>query len=147
AFVATSVARRRRHGRLVLGGSIDQPGSVRRLLYGLHSVSGILMGTLALVVFYSGALSVFADELGAWARRGRVFSTLEDLPEPNVTALVDQLAAATDARFRDDISLFQSRGGPLTLFLHLHTTEHGESLQRGVRYDVDPATHEILLRR
>ncbi|MEO0325506.1 MAG: PepSY-associated TM helix domain-containing protein [Myxococcota bacterium] len=53
----------------------------RRLFYFIHRYSALVLGYLALVVFFTGAVAVYAHELGGWAVR--------NVPEGGVSAFAE----------------------------------------------------------
>lgn len=122
--------------------------SLRTRFYQIHSWTGFLLGLLSLVVFFTGAIAVFAQELGAWGARGKTQPPLLDIRVPWLSTMVDSLGGQVDPRFKDEISLSQDAGGPLTLFFHTHETDvKGKARERGVRYDLDVRDRKVLLRR
>ncbi len=128
--------------------SEEQRGSVRRALYWLHSVTGVSLGLLALVVFFTGAIAVFSGELEAWAGRARPIAALEQMDRPELGALVDRLSAQVEPAWREEVSIFQRPSRPLILFFHTHGVDAwGKVVERGARFDVDPASHQVLQRR
>lgn len=124
------------------------PRSLRRALYWLHGMTGLGLGLLALVVFFTGAIAVFSGELEAWAGRGRPMTALSSISQPGLSALVTRLGATVDPKLQEEVSIFQRPGRPLILFFHTHGTgPGGELVERGVRFDVDPVLGTVLDRR
>ena len=125
-----------------------EPRSLRRALYGLHGATGLGLGLLALVVFFTGAIAVFSGELEAWAGRARPVAGLRGLERPGLTGLVTRLGQQVPPELQEEVSIFQRPGRPLVLFFHTHSSgPGGEVLERGVRFDVDPIQQTVLERR
>jgi uncharacterized iron-regulated membrane protein len=131
-----------------LADEVAPPRSLRRALYWLHGVTGLGLGLLAVVVFFTGAIAVFAGELEAWAGRSRPVAALQGLERPGLNALITRLGAEVDPAQQEEVAIFQRPGRPLVLFFHTHGTDAGgKVIERGVRFDVDPIRQIVLQRR
>lgn len=110
----------------------------------VHGWSGVLLGLALYVVVFTGAIAVFADELGLWSVSGR------DVQSP-LTQSIDRhvrpLSGQVDERYLEDVNLFNNPAGELVVFFHTHeTTPNGQIEDIGVRYRLDAKTGEVLAR-
>lgn len=116
-----------------------------RNLLAIHGWSGVLLGLLLYVVILTGAVAVFADEIGDWASPLAQNQTAP-LP-PGLDAKLRELATTVDAKYHEDIFLFPQAGSRIRTFFHHHTTRDGKPAEMGVEFDLHPQTLEVLDRR
>ncbi|MBA4284934.1 MAG: PepSY domain-containing protein [Xanthomonadaceae bacterium] len=117
-------------------------------LLAIHGWSAVFLGLLLYAVILTGVVSVFAREIGAWSA---------PLPAPAGAALLERgldaalkrLAAEVPAEFHEDSFFFPDTAGRIRSFFHKHDQRAGEAqpLDRGVEFDLDPATLAVLDRR
>lgn len=119
----------------------------RRQLLEIHGWSALCLGLLLYLVVVTGMVSVVADEIGSWS------SPLRTGPVHTVPAGIDRavrsLSREVPARHHEEVTVFARTGGRLQTFFHDHGThpDSGELAARGVEFDLDPATFEVLDRR
>ena len=116
----------------------------KRLL-AVHGWSGTILGLLLYVVIFTGAVVVFADEIGAWSR--------------GAMGHASGLGTEVDHRFRvaardvertyyDEVTIRRSRSGDFNFTFEGHVTDPstGQDADALVRLSVDPDTGEVLNR-
>lgn len=113
-------------------------------LVAIHGWSGIVLGALLYTVVLTGAVAVFAHEIGVWSVGGAV--NKKGITQP-IDAIIKNLAIKVQRSFRDEVGVFAIEDGSLSVFFHTHATkENGELGERGVRFIVDGADGRILSR-
>lgn len=116
----------------------------KRLL-AVHGWSGTILGLLLYVVIFTGAIVVFADEIGAWSR-GAVGV------ESGLGTQVDhrfRVAARTvDRNYYETVSIGRTRTGDFRYTFEGHAIDpsSGEEVDALVRLRVDPESGEVLER-
>ncbi|MEM8793943.1 MAG: PepSY-associated TM helix domain-containing protein [Pseudomonadota bacterium] len=115
-------------------------------LVAIHGWSGTILGLLLYVVIVTGAVAVFAHEIGLWSQGGEKYSAT--LTEP-IDAHVRKVAATVDQGFFEEISIWKGTDGTLTVFFHTHkqNPETGQIDDYGVDIDLNPETGETLARK
>ncbi|MCG8543250.1 MAG: PepSY domain-containing protein [Alphaproteobacteria bacterium] len=114
-------------------------------LVAIHGWSGVILGLLLYVVILTGAVAVFAFEIGSWSASGT--KSHEPFARPFDETL-RRLAESVPAAYHDDISVFPNAAGHIVAFLHTHTTNaEGDSDEKGVLFEVHPKTHAVLAQR
>jgi uncharacterized iron-regulated membrane protein len=123
------------------------PRSDTKALLAIHGWSGVLLGLLLYVVICTGVAAVFAEEINDWASPLPHASSAVDFPS-GLDAATRKLATQVDPQFHEEIAMFRSAGGRLNLRYHRHDTmPDGKPGERGVEFEVDPATWQTLDRR
>jgi uncharacterized iron-regulated membrane protein len=123
------------------------PQGDTKALVAIHGWSGALLGLLLYVVICSGVAAVFAEEINDWASPLPHADSSTSFPA-GIDALTRKLATQVDPQFHEEVAIFRSAGGRLNLRYHLHDTmPDGKPGERGVEYEVDPATWQPLARR
>ncbi len=123
------------------------PQSDTKALLAIHGWSGVLLGLLLYVVICTGVAAVFAEEINDWASPLPHASSPGSFPA-GIDAVTRKLATQVDPQFHEEIAMFRSAGGRLNLRYHLHDTmPNGKPGERGVEFEVDPATWQPLARR
>ncbi|MCG8598348.1 MAG: PepSY domain-containing protein [Kiloniellales bacterium] len=116
-----------------------------RRLVAIHGWSGAILGLLLYVVLLTGAVAVFAFEIGSWSAGG--VKSHQPFARPldgTLRALVEQVPA----EYRDDVSVFSNSAGHVVAFLHTHALNAaGDPDERGVLFELHPETHAVLARR
>lgn len=114
-------------------------------LVAIHGWSGIVLGLLLYVVLLTGAVAVFAFEIGSWSASG--MKSDQPFATPIDPTLRD-LAERVPAEYHDDINVFSNSAGHVVAFLHTHTlNDDGDIADKGVLVELHPETHEILAQR
>lgn len=114
-------------------------------LVAIHGWSGTVLGLLLYVVLLTGAVAVFALQIGSWSASG--VKSQEPLAQP-IDGTLRALAAQVPAEYHDDINVFSNSAGHIVAFLHTHTKDaDGEIADKGVLFELHPETHEILAQR
>ena len=81
--------------------------------------SGILLGLLLYAVVLTGAVAVFAHEIGAWSA-GHLATRLS-FQQP-IDATMRRLTAQTPPHYREAVNLFEIGDHGLGVFFHRHQT-------------------------
>lgn len=118
-----------------------------RALLAIHGWSGVLLGLLLYVVILTGALAVFADEIGDWASPldGPV---AEALP-PGLDARIRELAAQIDPAYHEEMYYYAQAGGRIRVYFHHHVAaaDGGHPQEMGVEFELHPRSLDVLARR
>ncbi len=114
-------------------------------LVAVHGWSGILLGLALYVVILTGAVAVFADEIGAWsigdAEAGNPFASPLDAP-------LRKMAEDVAVEYRDDVDVYYNSAGHIVAFFHTHATNQvGQLDDKGVMFEFDPTTTKMVSRR
>lgn len=113
----------------------------KRLL-AIHGWSGAVLGLLLYVVVLTGAVAVFAGDIGAWAVSG---ADHRDPLSRWVGVAVSNLAAEIPDEYEQDISIFYDNRGDLRFFFHTHAINPDGDLDgKGVMVTLDTETHKVL---
>ncbi len=122
---------------------LSQPQMKR--MTAVHGWSAVLLGLLLYAVVFTGAVAVFAPEIGRWSagsvRQG------EPLSGP-IDATLRRLAKEVDPAYLDDISGWAGEGDDAHLFFHTHAMnpDEGDLDDLGTMFRVDLASGEVLER-
>jgi uncharacterized iron-regulated membrane protein len=115
----------------------------KRLL-AIHGWSGIVLGVLLYTVVLTGAVAVFAHEIGVWSVGGTV--NKKGITQP-IDATIKKLAANVEPEYREDVGIFPVEDGSLSVFFHKHETkDDGNIGEKGVRFIVDGADGRVMSR-
>ena len=116
-----------------------------KLLIAVHGWSAVILGFLLYAVVFTGTVAVLATEIGYWSiGHVRTGSPLAGPIDETVRKLSKQVGRA----YREDVSVRATASGQLKVFFHKHVRKaNGNVLDRGVIFEVDPATEEVLSRR
>ena len=113
-------------------------------LFAIHGWSGLSLGVLLYTIVLTGAIVVFAHEIGVWSVGGAANS--KGLTQP-VDATIRKLSGKVEAKYRDDVGVYTVEDGSLSVFFHTHEKKNnGELGEKGVRFLVDPANGSVLSR-
>lgn len=117
-------------------------------LLAIHGWSAVGLGLLLYAVILTGVVSVFASEIGTWSAPLPAPASAA-LPERGLDAALKRLAAEVPAEFHEDTFFFPDTAGRIRSFFHKHDQRAGEAqpMDRGVEFDLDPATLAVLDRR
>ncbi len=115
----------------------------KRLL-AVHGWSGTILGMFLYVVILTGAVAVFASEIGQWSASGT--RAAQPLDRPLDTKL-RELAQTVDPKYLEEVTVFGNSGGVLTAFFHTHEKNESGNLEDvGVRFRLDPVSMQVLQR-
>ncbi|MBU0797336.1 MAG: PepSY domain-containing protein [Alphaproteobacteria bacterium] len=116
----------------------------KRLL-AVHGWAGTVLGLALYVVILTGAVVVFAHEIGTWSVSGT--RAQQPLAAP-MDAKIRELAGQVDPEYLDDLNLFHNGAGHISAFFHTHAAkDDGHPMDKGVRFTFDPVTGETLTRQ
>lgn len=111
----------------------------------IHGWSAIVLGLLLYAVVLTGAIAVFAPEIGRWSA-----GTARSQPaiEKDIDAVVRDLSAKVDPEFRNEIGIWSGDGRDLVVNFHTHrlNPKDNELADYGTLFRVDPETGETLSR-
>ncbi|WP_193174060.1 PepSY-associated TM helix domain-containing protein [Nisaea nitritireducens] len=111
-------------------------------LFAIHGWSGAILGLLLYVVALTGALAVFAAEIGNWANSG---SDHHDPLARWVGVATTKVAADIPDEYKEEISISYDHSGDLWFFFHTHAKNAAGRLEeKGVMVSLDTDTHEVL---
>ena len=123
--------------------SLVDKATTKRLL-AVHGWSGVVLGLFLYVVVLTGAVAVFAHEIGEWSAGGKRAHDPLDRP------IHDRLAALSetvDPAYLEEVLVFANAGGAILALFHTHEpSEGGRPRDIGVRFRLDPVTLEVLSR-
>lgn len=122
------------------------PQAKTKRLVAIHGWSGAVLGLLLYAVVLTGAIAVFADEIGTWSQGGA--ETGRTISEP-VDRHLRQLARSVDPSLLEEVSISKTATGALRFGFHTHRTdpESGNVEDYTVVYHVSPLTGEVLSER
>lgn len=124
---------------------ITLPKDRMKLLIGVHGWSAVILGFLLYAVVLTGTVAVLAKEIGYWSV-GNVY-TNSALTRP-VNDIVQELSKKVGRAYREDVSIGTTVAGNLRVFFHKEVKKaDGKIRGRGVIFEADPRTGEILQRR
>ncbi|MEM9574052.1 MAG: PepSY-associated TM helix domain-containing protein [Pseudomonadota bacterium] len=111
------------------------PKVENKRLIAVHGWSGIVLGLILYIVILTGMLTVFAEEIGDWS--SGTFDKSSEFSQP-IDGIVTNLAAQTPNEYKEEVGVFITSAGNLSVFFHGHfTADNGPITERGVRYVVD----------
>ena len=122
----------------------ELPQDTMKRMVAIHGWSGAVLGLLLYVVIFSGAVVVFAHEIGSWSVGG--VKSHQPFERPLDTTL-RELAAQVDTAYHDEISVFSNSAGHLMAFYHTHAENGGTLDDKGIMLELDPTTHAVISRR
>lgn len=113
-------------------------------LLAVHGWSGTILGLFLYLIVVTGAVAVFAAELGTWSKPG-------DGPQPvferPLDATLAVLSESVPDEYMEEVQLFGLNTGQLQVFFHSHAENDQRTMEDiGVRYLLHPDTHEVLKR-
>lgn len=115
-------------------------------LVAIHGWSGVILGLILYVVIVTGAVAVFAHEIGRWSAGG--LASANPLSQ-GIHASMVEFARAVNPAYLEEVSLFENSAGHLVAFFHHHATNpaSGKLDDKGVMIEFDPPANKIILRR
>lgn len=119
----------------------------RKRLYFLHRWTGLSLALLGILVFFSGALVTFHEELEAWATRGDRIAPLTQIANFNLDQTWFVAKQGVSAEYLHQVDITRHPHGPLSFFMHKHVTNNGQVSEFGVYRVVDPRTGKLLVSR
>ena len=122
---------------------IELSQSRMKRMVAIHGWSGIAMGLLLYAVVFTGAIAVFAHDIGKWSQGGTVSGA--GITE-NIGHKVDMLSREVDPAYLEEVALSKNTAGQFRLFFHTHSTnpETGNSDTVGVMYTIDPDSRDVI---
>lgn len=115
---------------------IHLPRDETKLMVAVHGWSGIVLGLLLYAVVLTGTAAVFAHEIGAWSA-GHV-EARSAFTRP-LDGTIRRLAAATPAKYREAVNLFEIGDHRLGVYFHRDEMDGGKPVDRGIYYQLDGA--------
>ncbi len=114
-------------------------------LTAIHGWSAVVLGLLLYAVIATGAVAVFATEIGRWSAGG--VRAAEPLEDP-IDARIRRLAAEVEPEYRHDIGIWAGNGRDLHVFFHTHAVnpETGLMDDLGTIFRIDTDSGEVLER-
>jgi uncharacterized iron-regulated membrane protein len=115
-------------------------------LLAIHGWSGVSLGLLLYAIVLTGAIAVFAEEIGEWSagRNAKHHSAFEYKIDP----IIRHLATQTDPKYHEEVGLNTNATGDLIAFFHTHIkNENGTPEDYGIWFKVNPETGEIREQR
>ncbi|MEM9044240.1 MAG: PepSY-associated TM helix domain-containing protein [Pseudomonadota bacterium] len=111
----------------------------------IHGWSGVVLGLLLYVVIVTGAVAVFAHEIGVWSQ-GSVAT--EELLSDRVDRLVRKTAREIDPKYYEEVFVSKDMAGNLRLSFRTHETNPATDNVEDYAIDLrlDPGTGETLSR-
>ncbi len=121
------------------------PQRETKVLVAIHGWSGVILGLLLYAVVLTGTIAVLDREIGRWSTGQGPTANPFDQP---ISEVVEKLSKKVGRAYREDVSLSINAAGNLVAFFHKHIRRvDGRLSDRGMAFEVDPATGEILNRR
>ncbi len=119
-------------------------GQLKRLT-AIHGWSAVVLGLLLYAVIATGAVAVFATEIGRWSVGG---ARERDPLEARIGASVSELAAQVNPEFLHDVGIWSGEGNDLHAFFHDHALnpEFGVEEDFGTMFRADAATGAVIER-
>ena len=110
----------------------------------VHGWSGIILGLALYVVVFTGAIAVFAHDIGHWAVSGTPdHKPLTQAVDKHLRLLVEEVPE----KYREELTVFSNPTGQLIAFFHTHVNnDQGQLSDIGIRYRFDPESGEVLAR-
>lgn len=120
---------------------LSQPRMKR--MTAIHGWSGVVLGLLLYAVVATGAVAVFAPEIGRWSVGG---ARQSDPLQGQVDAEINRLAKIVDPAFLDDIGIWSGEGNDLFAFFHTTRVnpKDGHDDDFGTMFRLDPTTGALL---
>lgn len=123
----------------------------KRLL-SVHGWAGVALGLLLYVVVLTGAIVVFAHQIGQWSVSGQQHAA--PLTQP-LDADLRMLSQKIPSDYLEEVSIFGTRDGYVSVFFHTHKANVADNATEaeikqapkenfGARFRFDPATHQII---
>ncbi|MEN0061221.1 MAG: PepSY-associated TM helix domain-containing protein [Myxococcota bacterium] len=113
----------------------------------MHRWVGLFASLIGMLVFFSGAVATFHEEIDSWASRGERTVAVSAVPGFSLDAAVAKAAEGVPEAYRHQVDIRQGEGRPLFLFFHEHDNRDGTIQERGVAKELDPASLEVLAHR
>lgn len=112
-------------------------------LTAIHGWSAVILGLLLYVVVATGAVAVFAEEIGRWSAGG--LRSAAPMTQP-IDATVRRLAREVAPENREDVSVWGGEGRDLYVFFHTHALnpESGELEDHGTIFRADSVTGKAI---
>ncbi len=114
-------------------------------LVAIHGWSGTVLGLLLYAVVLSGAVAVFAHEIGVWSQGGT--GARGELQGP-IDNHIRKAARNIDPKYMEEVSIFEDSTGDIGVFFHSHeiNPDTGSLSDVGVDLRISRETGEITER-
>jgi uncharacterized iron-regulated membrane protein len=112
-------------------------------LTAIHGWSAVILGLLLYVVVATGAVAVFAEEIGRWSAGG--LRTAAPLEQP-VDATLRRLSREVEPQYREDVAVWGGAGRNLFAFFHTHAMnpDTGVLEDKGTMFRADSVTGKVI---
>lgn len=115
-------------------------------LVAIQGWSGLVIGILLYTVVLTGAIAVFASEIGTWAVGGKKWD--DALEDRYLSVALSKTIKTVDPDLHENIEIYSNSEGRLVFFYHKHETNpQGQPDDLGVVVELNPDTYEELRRR
>lgn len=117
--------------------------TTKRLL-DVHGWSAVILGLALYVVVFTGAIVVFAHEVGVWSVSGQ---KMEGALAGKIDAKLTEISKTVDPAYFEDVGIWQNSAGYIITFFHHHVKNaQGKMAEKGTRFVIDPITMEVVSR-
>ena len=122
---------------------IELAQSRTKRMMAIHGWSSVILGLMLYVVILTGAIVVFAYELGVWSKGSS--SAGFEIVEP-IDHMVRKASREVNPDYLEEVSVRKNSEGNLTAFFHSHVAdpETGQIADIGAYYVFDLETRETL---
>lgn len=121
------------------------PTHETKTLVAVHGWSAVILGFLLYAVVLTGAIAVFAHEIGHWSV-GR--SDANPIFAQPLDAHVKTTMASIPEEYREEVFVADSPLGNLRVWAHTHRKRDGGGLQEfGILTEIDPQSGTVVSRR
>ncbi|MEO0606112.1 MAG: PepSY-associated TM helix domain-containing protein, partial [Myxococcota bacterium] len=120
--------------------------SARKKHYLLHRWVGLVVALIGLLVFFSGAVATFHQEIDGWATRGHRYPHFQDVEDFSLDEAMALAARDVPEARLEQVDIRQTEGRPLFLFLHEHDDSEGSIREVGVATRIDPTDRSVVSR-
>lgn len=119
----------------------------RKKYYLLHRWAGLCLALVGILVFFSGAVATFHDELEQWAHRGHWVAAAQTIEGFNLDEAYRVASQGVPEPYRAQVDVQQRPGLPLTFFFHEHKQTAGGIEEVGEAVYLNPKGLQVLERR
>ena len=124
---------------------LDLSQAQLKRLTAIHGWSAVVLGLLLYAVIATGAVAVFANEIGRWSVGG-----VRERPplEERLDASIRGLAAQVDPAFLHDVGIWDGEAGDLHVFFHEHRLNPASGVEEdfGTMFRAEAASGRVLER-
>lgn len=117
--------------------------TTKRLL-DIHGWSAVILGLALYVVVFTGAIVVFAHEIGVWSVSGH---KMDGALAGKIDAKMTEIAKTVDPAYFEEVAIWQNSAGYIISFFHHHVkNDQGKLAEKGSRFVIDPVTMNVVSR-